>query len=86
MRSSIRKTGGGSCPSFQKKTGFKHHYLRSLLMNDWNYSKRYVDSAIKQAYSIIKSWRRNYLKGERSREKPAVKREVRKDKGNTIFV
>jgi len=43
-------------------------------MNCWNYASHYVDSAIKVAYSILKSWRRNYVKGERKREKPVVKR------------
>ncbi|MBS7610911.1 hypothetical protein KEJ27_01660 [Candidatus Bathyarchaeota archaeon] len=33
-----------------------------------------MDSAIKQAYSILKSWRRSYLKGNRSRAKPTVKK------------
>jgi len=61
-------------PIIPKGNGFKHHYLRSLLMDGWEYSKHYVDSAIKQAYSVIKSWRRSYLKGERSREKPTVKK------------
>ncbi|MEM0483062.1 MAG: transposase, partial [Nitrososphaerota archaeon] len=61
-------------PIIPKDGGFKHHYLRGLLMGDWAYSKHYVDSAIKQAYSIIKSWRRNYIRGERSREKPTVKK------------
>lgn len=36
-------------------------------------SKHYVDSAIKQAYSIMKSWKRNYVKGNRKREKPVIK-------------
>jgi len=61
-------------PIIPKENGFKHHYLRDLLMDGWSYSKHYVDSAIKQAYSILKSWRRNYLKGRRSREEPAVKK------------
>jgi len=43
-------------------------------MKDWDYSKHYVDSAIKEAYSILKSWRRSYIKGERRREKPTVKK------------
>jgi len=43
-------------------------------MEGWSYSKHYVDSAIKQAYSMLKSWRRSYLKGERRKEKPVVKR------------
>jgi putative transposase len=53
---------------------FKHHQLRDTLMKGWNYSKHYVDSAIKQAYSILNSWRTNYLKGYRRAEKPMVKR------------
>ena len=61
-------------PKIPKENSFKYHYLRDMLMQDWSYSKHYVDSAIKQAYSIIKSWRRNYLKGERRRNKPTVKR------------
>ena len=61
-------------PIIPKENIFKNHYLRSLLMEGWSYSKHYVDSAIKQAYSILKSWRRSYLKGERRREKPVVKR------------
>ena len=61
-------------PIIPKDNRFKHHYLRNLLMKDWSYSKHYVDSAIKQAYSIIKSWRRSYIKGERKRKKPTVEK------------
>jgi putative transposase len=61
-------------PIIPKDNIFKNHYLRNMLMEGWDYSKHYVDSAIKQAYSIIKSWRRSYVKGERRREKPVVKR------------
>ncbi|MEM2237799.1 MAG: hypothetical protein QXU87_10650 [Candidatus Caldarchaeum sp.] len=61
-------------PIIPKDGAFKNHYLRGLLMKDWAYSKHYVDSAIKQAYSIIKSWRRNYVRGERGGEKPTVKK------------
>ena len=61
-------------PIIPKDNSFKNHHLRNFLMRDWSYSKHYVDSAIKQAYSIIKSWRRSYVKGERSRKKPVVKR------------
>jgi len=69
-----RKGGKRLIPIIPKDNNFKNHYLRSLLMEDWGYSKHYVDSAIKQAYSILKSWRRSYLKGERHRGKPVVKR------------
>ncbi|GBC71601.1 hypothetical protein HRbin02_01386 [Candidatus Calditenuaceae archaeon HR02] len=61
-------------PIIPKENRFKHHYLRNLLMEDWGYSRHYIDSAIKQAYSILHSWRRNYIRGERTREKPIVKR------------
>jgi putative transposase len=61
-------------PKIPKDNKFKNHYLRNMLMEEWNYSRHYVDSAIKQAYSIIKSWRRNYIKGERKRKKPVVKK------------
>jgi len=61
-------------PLIPKENSFKHHYLRSILLEDWVYSKHYVDSAIKQAYSIIKSWRRSYIKGERRRVKPIVRK------------
>ena len=61
-------------PIIPKDNNFKNHYLRNLLMMGWSYSKHYVDSAIKQAYSMLKSWRRSYFKGERRREKPVVKR------------
>ncbi len=61
-------------PIIPNENRFKHHYLRNMLLGSWSYSKHYVDSAIKQAYSILKSWRRNYLRGERGREKPTVKK------------
>lgn len=61
-------------PIVPKGNEFKNHYLGNLLMKDWRYSKHYVDSAIKQAYSIVKSWRRSYIKGERKKEKPIVKK------------
>jgi putative transposase len=61
-------------PIIPKDNSFKNHYLRNLLMEGWSYSKHYVDSAIKQAYSILKSWRRSYLKGERRIEKPVVRK------------
>jgi putative transposase len=61
-------------PIIPKDNNFKNHYLRNLLMENWSYSKHYVDSAIKQAYSMLKSWRRGYLKGERRKEKPVVRK------------
>jgi putative transposase len=45
-----------------KDNSFKNH-LRSSLLEGWSFLKHYVDSAVKQAYSMLKSWRRSYLKG-----------------------
>ena len=39
--------------------------LRESLLEDWDYAAHWVDSAIKTAHSILKSWRKNYVKGER---------------------
>jgi len=60
-------------PLIPKSREFKRD-LRNILLENWNYASHYVDSAIKTAYSILKSWRRNYLKGRRKRRKPVVKR------------
>ena len=48
--------------------------LRDSLLEDWPYAAHWVDSAIKTAYSIFKSWRKNYVKGERKRRRPTAKR------------
>ena len=69
-----RRDGVRRVPFVPSNGEFKHHELRDSLMRDWAYSKHYVDSAIKQAYSILNSWRSNYVKGYRKAEKPTVKR------------
>jgi putative transposase len=68
-----KKGGKRLIPIIPKDNNFKKH-LRNLLMEGWSYSKHYVDSAIKQAYSMLKSWRRSYLKGERRKEKPVIRK------------
>jgi len=60
-------------PIIPKSKEFKRN-LRNQLLKDWNYASHYADSAIKTAYSILNSWRRNYIKGKRSKNKPVVKR------------
>jgi len=60
-------------PLLPKTREFKNS-LRKELLKGWVYASHYVDSAIKVAYSILKSWKRNYLKGERRRTKPTVKK------------
>ena len=48
--------------------------LRESLLQEWPYAAHRVDSAIKTAYSILKSWRKNYVKGERKRRRPTARR------------
>ena len=48
--------------------------LRDSLLQEWPYAAHWVDSAIKTAYSILKSWRKNYVKGDRRRRRPTAKR------------
>ena len=71
-------------PIIPKSRTFKRS-LRNYLLEDWEYASHYVDSAIKTAYSIINSWRRNYLKGKRKRKKPIVKRKFVRVK-ETLYV
>ncbi|MCD6158759.1 MAG: transposase, partial [Euryarchaeota archaeon] len=61
-------------PVFPSSNEFKRN-LRSELLKNWPYAAHYVDSAIKTAYSILSSWRQNYIKGFRRKKKPTVKRE-----------
>ena len=60
-------------PVLPKSREFKRS-LRRQLLGDWGYASHYVDSAIRTAYSILNSWRRNYVKGRRGRRKPIVRR------------
>ena len=60
-------------PTLPQSKEFKKS-LRDKLLQNWPFAKHYVDSAIKTAYSILDSWRKNYLKGRRRRKKPLVKR------------
>ncbi|MCD6464884.1 transposase [Candidatus Bathyarchaeota archaeon] len=71
-------------PIIPKSREFKRN-LRNSLLKDWKYASHYVDSAIKVAYSIINSWKRNYLKGKRGKNKPIVKRKFVRVK-ETLYV
>ncbi|MEM0079730.1 MAG: transposase [Nitrososphaerota archaeon] len=56
--------------------------LRNILLVDWPYARAYVDSAIKEAYGVMKAWKRRYIKGDAGGEKPIIKKKfarVRKD-------
>jgi putative transposase len=81
----VRYTAKRLIPVLPKEASFKHHELREKLKGSWSHAVHYVDSAIKQAYSILRSWRRNYLKGDREREKPRVRRRFVRIK-ETLYV
>jgi putative transposase len=81
----VRYTARRLIPVLPKEGSFKHRELREKLKEDWPHAVHYVDSAIKQAYSILRSWRRNYLKGNRGREKPRVRKRFVRIK-ETLYV
>jgi putative transposase len=81
----LRYTAKRLVPILPKDGSFKHHELRGELKENWPHAVHYVDSAIKQAYSILRSWGRNYLKGDRGREKPRVRKRFVRVK-ETLYV
>jgi putative transposase len=60
-------------PTYRKDRMFKKH-LRDKYLEGWAYSAHWVDSALKTAFSIVKSWRRNYVKGLRKMRCPVARR------------
>jgi len=48
--------------------------LRTRYIPAWQFAKHWVDSALKTAFAILKSWKKNYRKGHRTRTQPVVKR------------
>ena len=60
-------------PYFPKTNEFRRNLRNNFIMG-WPFAKHYVDSAIKTAYSILASWRANYLRGKRKQRKPIINR------------
>ena len=60
-------------PHFRADRNFKHQ-LRDTYHKSWEYAAHWVDSAEKNAFAIMKSWKKNYVNGERSRTCPEVRR------------
>ncbi|WXG43018.1 MAG: zinc ribbon domain-containing protein [Promethearchaeati archaeon SRVP18_Atabeyarchaeia-1] len=56
-------------PRYRKDNAFKRE-LRDTCLTGWVYAAHWVDSAVKTAFSIMGSWKRNYDKGDRSRTCP----------------
>jgi putative transposase len=60
-------------PHYKKDKVIKS-ILRNRYLENWEYSAHWVDSALKTAYAILDSWKKNYNKGRRKRHCPVVKR------------
>ena len=50
------------------------HAIRDGYIPSWDYAAHWVDSAERAAFAIVKSWKKNYNNGERSRKCPSVRR------------
>ena len=62
-------------PNYLKTKEFKK-YLRDTLLINWSFSTHWVDSALKTAFGIMESWRKNYATGTRSRNCPVATRDM----------
>jgi len=60
-------------PTFRSDGQF-HRELRTKHVGCWAYAAHWVDSAEKAAFAILRSWKKNYIKGERKRVRPVVRR------------
>lgn len=61
-------------PTYRKDKAFKKE-LRNKHLTSWNYyAAHWIDSALKAAYSIMDSWKKNYNKGKRKARLPMVRR------------
>jgi putative transposase len=56
-------------PIYRKDNGFRK-YLRNKHLKGWIYAAHWVDSVLKTAFSIMDSWKKNYVKGGRGRVCP----------------
>jgi len=79
-------------PNYRKDNAFKRE-LRDKYLKDWNYAAHWIDSALKTAFSIMGSWKKNYNKGKRKRNCPRVRRPfvrvkqtLRKVKGDKLRI
>jgi len=60
-------------PLYRKDNQFRK-CLRNRYLKGWIYAAHWVDSALKTAFSIMDSWKKNYVKGDRKRVCPKARR------------
>lgn len=59
---------------YYKKDKVIKSILRNKYLENWEYANHWVDSALKTAFAILDSWKKNYNKGRRKQNCPVVKR------------
>ncbi|MEM4056782.1 MAG: zinc ribbon domain-containing protein [Thermoplasmatales archaeon] len=67
------RNGKRLIPFLRKDKTFRKK-VRDKYLEGWVYSKHYVDSAIKQAYSVLESWRKRYIRGRAGINRPKLRR------------
>ena len=72
-RSSVPMKQFRVIPHYKKDREFRKE-LRDRHLEGWGYAAHWMDSAEKNAFAIMMSWKKNYDKGERGRTCPIVKR------------
>jgi putative transposase len=60
--------------------------LRDMLMKDNPYAAHWVDAVIWTAYSIMKNWRKRYLKRRARKVKPRIRRRFARCKTTLIRI
>jgi putative transposase len=60
-------------PSFRSDAQFRRE-LRARHLDGWTFAAHWMDSAENAAFAILRSWRKNYNRGERKARQPEVKR------------
>ena len=67
------RNGKRLIPFLRKDKTFRKK-VRDKYLEGWVYSKHYVDSAIKEAYSVLESWRKRYIRGRAGINRPELRR------------
>ncbi|HWR26257.1 MAG TPA: transposase [candidate division Zixibacteria bacterium] len=59
---------------YYRKDKVTKSILRNRHLENWEYANHWIDSALKTAFAILDSWKKNYNRGRRKRNCPVVKR------------
>jgi hypothetical protein len=58
--------------------------IRCRLLEEWGWSKEYVDAVLKDSHGILESWHSNYRNGTRKPHRPKVRRKFVRVKRNMM--